>query len=226
MKRNGFTLIEVIVVFAIIGLLMAISIPLLRSSRLQAQSVLCASNLKQLQLALSIYESENQTFPFGFDNTPPKNPPPGGYAGKQEFDRTGWWWFTFLEGLYKKSQGKTTVLQCPSKLTNDPVMRMNILWSNYGVNRSICKSSDDLPQKKEFVGKPLGVTSIPHPGQALLIVDSGYSLISWWHTADNPPITLSNKIIEDAAYVPGLKINKKRQLWPGQEDDAIYRPPP
>jgi prepilin-type processing-associated H-X9-DG protein len=78
------------------------------------------------------------------------------------------------------------------------------------------------PLREEFVGKPLSSASIPHPGQTLLITDSGYSLISWWHATNVPPVTLGNKIIEDAAYVPGLKINKERQLWPGQEGDAIY----
>ena len=222
MKRTCFTIIEVIVVIATIALLIAILIPFLRNSRLQVKAVVCGSNLQQLQLGLSMYESENQTFPLGFDGSP-MNPPPGGYAGKPRYDRTGWWWFNFIEGFYKKSQGVTTVIQCPAKLMDNTVLGLNILWSNYGVNRSICKSSDDIqPLKSEFIGKPLGIASIPHPSQTLLIVDSGYSLISWWHATNVPPAILDNKIIEDAAYVPGLKINNERKLWPGQEQDAIY----
>lgn len=221
MKRPCFTLIEVIVVIAIIALLIAVTLPILRSSKLQAKSIFCSSNIQQLQLAFSVYESENQTLPSGFDNIH-TNPPPGGYAGKLEYDRTAWWWFNFVEGLYKKSQGKKTVIQCPSKPMNDASLSSNVLWSNYGVNRSIFKCTNDiLPLKAEFVGKPLSSASIPHPSQTLLIVDSGYSLISWWHAADVPPAKLDNKIIEDAAYIPGLKINKDRKLWPGQEQDAI-----
>ena len=221
MKRHGFTIIELTVVIAIIALLVAILVPFLRNSRLQAKAVVCSSNLQQLQLGLSMYESENQTFPPGFDDNLTK-PPPGGYAGKLEYDRTGWWWFNFIEGFYKKSQGVKTVMQCPAKLVDNNRLGLNILWSNYGVNRSICKSPDDIqPLKKEFVGKPLSSTSMLHPSQILLIIDSGYSLISWWHATDVPPIELDNKIIEDAAYVPGLKINKERRLWPGQEQDAI-----
>lgn len=222
MKRIGFTIIEVIVVIAIIALLIAILVPALRSSRLQVRTVLCSSNIRQLQLGLSTYESENQTFPPGFDDTL-MNSPSGGYAGKLEYDRTGWWWFNFIEGLYQKSRSTRTVLQCPSKPMDDITIGSNILWCNYGVNRSMCKSSDDiLPLRKEFVGKPLSSTSITNPGQTLLITDSGYSLISWWHVTNVPPVKLSNKIIEDAAYVPGLKINQERKLWPGQEQDAIY----
>jgi prepilin-type processing-associated H-X9-DG protein len=221
MKRACFTIIEITVVIAIIALLTAILVPVLRSSRLQVRTVLCSSNITQLQFGLSIYESENQTFPPGFDDTP-MNPPPGGYAGKR-YDRTGWWWFNFIEGLYQKSRSTRTVLQCPSKPMDDITIGSNILWCNYGINRSVCKSSDDIPPlREEFVGTPLSSSSIPNPSQTLLMVDSGYSLISWWHATNVPPVKLGNKIIEDAAYVPGLKINEERQLWPGQEGDAIY----
>jgi prepilin-type processing-associated H-X9-DG protein len=224
MKRTCFTTTELTVVIAIIALLMTILVPALRSSRLQVRTVLCSSNIRQLQLGFSIYESENQTFPFGFDDDP-NSPPPGGYAGKR-YDKSGWWWFNFIGGLYKKSLGIRTVLQCPAKLVYDSDLGSNILCGNYGVNLSICKSSDDFePQiRAEFIGTPLTLSSssIPYPRQTLLIVDSGYSLISWWHATNIPPVKLGNKIIEDTAYIPGLKINKERQLWPGQEQDAIY----
>lgn len=223
MKRTGFTIIELIVIIAIIALLTAITLPTLRSSKLHAQTILCASNLKQLQLALSMYESENQTFPLGLDNSPMQlSPPPGGYAGNGSYDRCGWWWFNLIGTFYKRSEGTKTILQCPSKSKSDPRARLNILWGNYGVNRSIFKSYDDIPTKREFAGKPPGISSIPYPSQTLLIVDSGYAMIIWWHAADVPPVSLNNDFVEDAAYIPGLRINNKRLLWPGQEIDAIY----
>jgi type II secretory pathway pseudopilin PulG len=222
MKRTCFTIIEVTVVIAIIALLIAITVPTLRSSRLQAKTVLCSSNIRQLQIGLSIYESENQTFPAGFFNNPGLKSPPGGYAGKLEYDRTGWWWFNFLEGFYKKYQGQKTVILCPSKLLNDSKLESDVLCGNYGVNHSICKSSDDRqPLREEFVGVPLSADSVTKPAKTLLILDSGYSLISWWNATSEPPVSLNSKIIEDTSYVPGLSINKKKSFWPGQEDDAI-----
>lgn len=167
-----------------------------------------------------MYETENETFPYGFYNT--FTPPPGGYPGGSAYDRIGWWWFNFVEGFYKKhADGKKTMFCCPSKRLSNPRLKNNILSGNYGVNRSICKSSDDIQQhREEFVGKPLRSGDIPHPGQSLLIVDSGYSIISWWHVTDVPPVSLGSTI-EDTAYVPGLVINKDKKLWPGQEQDAI-----
>lgn len=220
MKRSSFTLVELLVVISTIAFLLAIFISVLRSSRQQAKAVLCGSNIKQLTVGLLMYGNENQTLPYGLDSSP-KPPPPEGYTAFS-YDRKGWWWFNFIEGFYKKSDAKNTVVKCPSKWLTDPKLKNNILCGNYGVNRSICKSYDDRPFLKEFVGTPLNTSDITNPGKTLLVVDSGYAIISWWHVADKPPVVLGNTIIEDTAYVPGLWINKKRNLWSGQKQDAIY----
>ncbi|MBN1392778.1 MAG: type II secretion system protein [Sedimentisphaerales bacterium] len=222
MKRPAaFTLTEMLVVIATIALLMAILLPVLRRSRQKAEAAVCGSNISQLLKGILSYEMENQILPYGFDDTPEVRPPDG-YAGGSAYDRRGWWWFNFIEDFYRKSSGKTTVVQCPSKRLSDLTLKNNILCGNYGINRSICKSFDDRqPNREEFVGEPLRSSSIPRPAETLLIVDSGYAMISWWHATDEPPVILGNTIIEDTAYIPGLWINKNRSLWPGLEQDAI-----
>jgi prepilin-type N-terminal cleavage/methylation domain-containing protein/prepilin-type processing-associated H-X9-DG protein len=221
MKRTAFTLIELLVVVSIIALLIAIIDPVLQSSRQRAKSILCSSNIKQLNVGLFLYESQNKTLPYCFDK-PLNGAPPGGYPGYGQYDRKGWWWFNLIEGFYKKSEAKSTVVTCPSKWLTDQDLNNDILCGNYGVNRSICKSFDDRQSyREEFVGTPLRITEILKPSQTLLIVDSGYSMISWWYASDKPPVSFNNQIIEDAAYIPGLKINKNRKLWSGQQQDAI-----
>jgi len=220
MKRPCFTLIELLVVVATIALLLAVLVPVLRSSRLRAKSILCGSNIKQLLVGLMIYETENESFPHAFDNTP-MAPPPGGYAGYIQYDRTGWWWFNYIEGFYNKANNHKTVLHCPSKWLRNPRLENNILCGNYGVNESICKSSSGRESHSEFIGKPLRSGHISRAAETLLVVDSGYSMIHWWHATDAPPDSLGNTIIEDTAYIPGLWINKERDLLPGQEHDAI-----
>ena len=219
MKSAGFTLIELLVVISIVALLMAILAPVSQSARQQARTVLCGSNIKQLTLGLFAYETENQTLPYGFHNT--LTPPPGGYPGYAQYDRIGWWWFNYIGGLYNKAESKKTVLHCPSKRLRNPMLKNNILCGNYGVNQSICKSSSGRRSHAEFIGTPLRSSNIPRQSQTLLIVDSGYSMINWWHATDTPPIALCNTIIEDTAYIPGLWINEERDLWRGQEQDAI-----
>jgi len=54
----GFTLIEVLVVVAIIALLLAILLPSLRAARNQAKLVICSANLKQVATTLASYQTE------------------------------------------------------------------------------------------------------------------------------------------------------------------------
>ena len=219
MKHRCFTLIEMLVVIAVIALVVAVSIPVLQNSKHRAKAVLCGSNIKQLTFDLFMYESDNQCFPYGFYNT--YFPPPGGHPGNFLFDKLGWWWFNYTSDYLLKDRGKKTTLWCPSRRVKDHKFNYN-LHGNYGVNRSICKSSDDIQiDGEEFIGKPLRYSDVPHPAQTLLVVDSGYSIIGWWHVTDVPPVVLNINNIEDTAYVPGLEINKDKDLWPGQKEDAV-----
>ena len=59
-----FTLIELIVVFATLGVLMSILLPSLRHSKQAAVTTVCLSNLKQVGLAQQIYLTDNQKFPY------------------------------------------------------------------------------------------------------------------------------------------------------------------
>jgi prepilin-type N-terminal cleavage/methylation domain-containing protein/prepilin-type processing-associated H-X9-DG protein len=57
-RRPGFTLIELLVVIAIIGVLMAILVPALHKMRFRAYEASCLSNLRQVNLALVAYASD------------------------------------------------------------------------------------------------------------------------------------------------------------------------
>ncbi len=57
---RGFTLIEVLVVVAIIALLVSILLPSLAKAREQARTTACAANLSQLTRAENIYQTQNK----------------------------------------------------------------------------------------------------------------------------------------------------------------------
>ena len=49
LRRSGFTLVEIMIVVAIIGMLLAVAIPGINKSRKTAQAVSCKNNLKTIQ---------------------------------------------------------------------------------------------------------------------------------------------------------------------------------
>jgi prepilin-type N-terminal cleavage/methylation domain-containing protein len=57
-QRTGFTLIELLVVIAIIALLVGLIVPSLASTRQAARSVACLSNVRQLELAHTMYMND------------------------------------------------------------------------------------------------------------------------------------------------------------------------
>jgi prepilin-type N-terminal cleavage/methylation domain-containing protein len=82
---GGFTLIELLVVIAIIAILAAILLPVLATSKEQAQRTKCMSNLRQLAIGVTGYAQDSQDYyipakPGDNDANTPGTPPFVQYA--------------------------------------------------------------------------------------------------------------------------------------------------
>src|ERR1700759_5666738 len=64
-KASAFTLAELMVVVAILGLLVALLLPAIQAARESSRGISCRNNLKEIGLAFANYESVHKELPKG-----------------------------------------------------------------------------------------------------------------------------------------------------------------
>lgn len=83
-RRAGFTIIELLVVMAIIAVLVAISVPAVQQAREAARSTQCRNNLKQIGMATGQFEAAYGAYPPARFQPRPNEPNPQHQCGGEE----------------------------------------------------------------------------------------------------------------------------------------------
>ena len=79
----GFTLIELLVVLAIVSTVIALLLPVLTAARDQATALRCANNVREIALAMSMYERQYHSYPIASDP---------GYGRTRSILEPNWMW--------------------------------------------------------------------------------------------------------------------------------------
>ncbi len=92
---RAFTLVELLVVIAMIGLLVGLLLPAVQAAREAARRAQCQNNLKQIGLALASFEAARGCFPPGYISQP-ENPAMGPVDPGFNDAGPGWGWLALL----------------------------------------------------------------------------------------------------------------------------------
>lgn len=163
-RTGAFTLVELLVVIAVIAVLAAMLLPALGRARLAARQTVCVNNQRQLGIATALYWQDNHDAAFK-------------YRGAAEDDGDIWWFGWLQRGaegdrrldpskgaLWPYLQGRGIAL-CPAFDFTGPRYKPKANGASWGYGYNLHLSSPVL-------GPPFLVSRVARPSEIVLYADA------------------------------------------------------
>jgi prepilin-type N-terminal cleavage/methylation domain-containing protein/prepilin-type processing-associated H-X9-DG protein len=186
-RRRAFTLIEMLVVTAILAILAGILVPVLARAKEQARQTSCANNLRQLGLAAQLYWDDHDGRTFRYRTGATNNGDvywfgwiERGAEGKRRFDRT--------QGALHPYLGARGVEVCPSLDYRMADFKLKATGAAYGYGYNIHLSTP-------LTEPAFRISTVPIPSRLGVLADAAQI------NTFQPPASPDHPMLEEFYYV-------------------------
>jgi len=162
-RLRGFTVIELLVVVSIIAILAALLLPAIGLARESARKIACASNQRQVMMAVLLYADDSDGLLPHAKVTSGLAPALWGIGGDQAY-----WYHEAIVGQYLEQSGagisadRSTTLVCASTPLHQSYK------SNYGLNRRIVVAPTSVDQFRHACP----IQALSRASETVLLVES------------------------------------------------------
>jgi len=219
--RAAFTLVEVLVVIAIIGTLIALLLPAVEMARESARRSSCANNMKQIGLAVKLHIDSHRTFPTGGWGSEWMGDASKGFGTKQP----GGWVFNVLPFIEQQSlrdlaqgAGVAELMQKPVGSFNCPSRRLPRVYPFNGPSNKL--------QNFPSVSVPEKVTKTDYAINSRLSFEKSEVIIAEIQLVRGMSKTLlaGEKQVTQANYTDGQAAGDRLCMYLGDSNDVRRDP--